>query len=608
MNTYLGRYGYTLFKNEISVEQQNKIKSDLMVKPYTPGSPVQTANVFPAYRESGNKIYVPRYYGEEHFGLPKEYKISEGEDINLEFKGTLRDYQKPVIEKFVNYMKQNTTASSLLELYCAWGKTSSSLYAMTQLKKKTLVIVHKEFLANQWEERIGVFVPNARIGRIQGQICDIENKDIVICMLQTLVSKDFSASTFDSFGFTIIDEVHHISSQTFSNALFKLVTKYMLGLSATMTRKDGTTKVFKLFLGEVLYKAERKDDIPVEVRAITFKTNDEEFNETTLDYKGQPQISTMINKLCNYSYRTEFIIKVINDFISDNSVDDIIKREHKIKMDSEVPCCSLCNKNNNYLMKNTCCNCVKYCLLCLDSISNNKKNCEETIINQKTGEAKIVKRRPKCPNCNKVLFYEQNYIENPYVKPKHVLQTIILSHNISILDYIYKRFVCKNYASIGYYVGGMKEEELKQSENKQIILGSFAMCAEGLDIPGLNAEFLITPKTDIEQIVGRILRAKHPITNPVIYDIKDSHEVFEKQWNKRKSFYKKNNYKIIETDSFNYKNINTKWKNIFTPKTISNCDNNLSSKSDTESDDEDDFKVKKDPLAGKCLLMLPKKK
>ena len=56
-----------------------------------------------------------------------------------------RIYQKPVMEKFINYMKQNTTASALLELYCAWGKTSSSLYAMTQLKKKTLVIVHNSF-------------------------------------------------------------------------------------------------------------------------------------------------------------------------------------------------------------------------------------------------------------------------------------------------------------------------------------------------------------------------------------------------------------------------------------------------------------------------------
>ena len=162
--------------------------------------------------------------------------------------------------------------------------------------------------------------------------------------------------------------------------------------------------------------------------------------------------------------------------------------------------------------------------------------------------------------------------------------------------------VCKNLASVGYYIGGMSEAELKKSEKKQVILASYSMCSEGLDIPTLNTEFLITPKTDIEQIVGRILRAKHPITNPVIYDIKDSHEVFEKQWNKRKSFYKKNNYKIIETDSINYKNTNTKWKTIYTPKSIENCNNNFSSSSESEEEE------KKDPLAGKCLLALPKKK
>jgi len=119
MNTYLGRYGYTLFKNEMSIEQQNKIKADLMVKPYTPGAPVQVATTFPAYRESGNKLYVPRYYGEEHFGLPKEYKISEGDDIDLEFKGTLRELQVPVVEKYLQHVKEG--GGGLLELPCGFG-------------------------------------------------------------------------------------------------------------------------------------------------------------------------------------------------------------------------------------------------------------------------------------------------------------------------------------------------------------------------------------------------------------------------------------------------------------------------------------------------------
>jgi hypothetical protein len=81
--------------------------------------------------------------------------------------------------------------------------TSIGLNLVSQLKKKTLVIVHKEFLLNQWVERIQQFLPTARVGRIQGQIIDIENKDIVIGMLQSLSMKEYPASVFESFGFNV---------------------------------------------------------------------------------------------------------------------------------------------------------------------------------------------------------------------------------------------------------------------------------------------------------------------------------------------------------------------------------------------------------------------
>ena len=70
-------------------------------------------------------------------------------------------------------------------------------------------------------------------------------------------------------------------------------------------------------------------------------------------------------------------------------------------------------------------------------------------------EAKGIKReRPKCPTCKKVLKYEQNYIENKHVKPLEKTHTIVMAHNLNILHYIYKKFVCKNLASVGYYIGG----------------------------------------------------------------------------------------------------------------------------------------------------------
>lgn len=611
LNTYLGQKGYTIAKNELTIEQQKQIRNDLTIKPYTHGGiGAGDQKTFPAYRESGAKFYVPHYYGVENFGAPKQYKVSEGVNIDLEFAGILRDYQEPVVNKFLQHCNETQYGGGLLELPCAWGKTSGSLYILSKINKKTIVIVHKEFLMNQWFERIHQFLPYARVGKIQGPIVDVEDKDIVLCMLQSLISKDYEQKIFDDFGLTIIDEVHHISSQTFSNALFKVVTKYMLGLSATMDRKDGTTSVFKMFLGDVIHKVERTSSDNVEVRAITYKTNDDDFNDTILDFRGKPQISSMISKLCEYNRRTEFIIKTLCDFITKDNIDKNEIQKCKLEMDKSVPNCEICNKNNNYLIKNTCCNIVKYCMPCMEEKITHTENKKE---------------RPKCPNCKKVLKYEQNYIENPNIKPIEQTHTIVMAHNLNILHYMYKKFVCKNLASVGYYVGGMSELELKKSEKKQIILASFSMCSEGLDIPTLNTEFLITPKTDIVQIVGRILRAKHSFSHPIIYDFVDTHDVFQRQWLKRKAYYKKQNYKIIGTNSLEYNDIFNEWKEIYQPKNVlskkcnlsssnkksiskkntSSSDRSIADDSD-ESDDEQPEGIRDKYACGVCLLTMKK--
>ena len=564
MNTYLGTKGYTIHKKDLTNEQQVQLRKDLTISPFTLGSPMNNdLKSFPAYRESINKFYIPHYYGIEHFGYPKQYNISGGRNISLTFNGTLRDYQVPVVDKFVKHCLDVKVGGGLLELFCAWGKTSASLNIITKLNKKTLVIVHKEFLMNQWIERIHQFLPNARIGKIQGAIVDVEDKDIVIGMLQSIISKDYDSKVFEEFGFTIIDEVHHISSQSFSNSLFKIVSKYMLGLSATMERKDGTTAVFKMFLGDIIFKSEKKNEHRVEVRAITYKVQDAEFNETILDYRGKPMNSSMISKLCEYNYRTEFIIKTLCDFIKVENVEDEIIRKHKLEMDNSVLNCQMCNKNNNYLIKNVCCGVVKYCMNCIENLETNASNNSEK------------KQRTKCPTCKKVLKYEQNYIENKYVKPLEQTHTIIMAHNLNILHYIYKKIVCKNLASVGYYIGGMSEVELKKSEHKQVVLASYSMASEGLDIPTLNAEFLITPKTDIVQSVGRVLRAKHQYSHPIIYDFVDSHDVFKRQWLKRKLYYKKQNYKIIGTESKDYNTSFKNWKIIYEPNTNTLLSNNI---------------------------------
>ena len=86
LNTYLGQKGYTILKSELLPSHQQFIKEQLLIKPCTPGAPIAIDKSYPVYRESDKKLYVPRYYGEQLFGPPKETKISEGDNITLEFQ------------------------------------------------------------------------------------------------------------------------------------------------------------------------------------------------------------------------------------------------------------------------------------------------------------------------------------------------------------------------------------------------------------------------------------------------------------------------------------------------------------------------------------------
>ena len=482
--SYLGKKGYSIYKRDLTNKEQIYIRKELTVKPYLPKSPIQP-EPFPIYRESPQKIYLPRHFGVENFGDITENKLSLGDDISLEFVGELREYQVNIVNKYVNAV--GDSGGGLLDVDPGKGKTVMALNIISKLKKKALVIVHKSFLLNQWIERIQQFLPGARVGKIQGQIIDIEDKDIVIGMLQSLSQKDYPEDLFDSFGISIYDETHHLGAEVFSKSMMKCMTNYTLGLSGTMQRKDGLTKVFKMFLGNIIHKEKSNTgEHDVIVKGINYKVDDAEFNEMKYDYRGNPLYSTMISKLCNFNRRSEFILNVLKNELEQN--------------------------NDQQIM--------------------------------------------------------------------------ILAHNKTLITYLYKAVEHRNIGTVGYYIGGMKEEQLKESENKKIIIATYAMASEGLDIKTLTTLIMASPKTDVCQSVGRILRTKH--TRPLVIDIIDQHDIFVKQWQKRRQYYIKQKYNIISTDNSKY--FENNWDTVYDPS----------------KNDESVKKIKKkeEPLKGVCLINL----
>ena len=122
---------------------------------------------------------------------------------------------------------------------------------------------------------------------------------------------------------------------------------------------------------------------------------------------------------------------------------------------------------------------------------------------------------------------------------------ILLSDRREHLKYLYETLKSLNEElNIGFYVGGMKQKLLDNTaNNSQIILSTYSMAAEALDIPKLNCLILASPKVNVEQAVGRILRKKHSI-NPLVIDIEDIFSIFPNQYKKRLRFYKSNKYNI----------------------------------------------------------------
>lgn len=441
----LRRGGYAIRKSQITEKEKKRVMKDLYVVPRVKGSvSMIPPQPFPIYLESATRFYVPQHYGKSTFGPPQSDVLPKGIQCDgLEFAGSLRDKQKPVVDIF-----KKSKGGGVLSVPCGFGKTCCAIYLACWLKRKTLVVVHKNFLLSQWIERIRQFAPTARIGRIQGKVIDVENKDIVIGMLQSLSMKEYEPKVFKQFGFTVVDECHHISAEVFSRALPMLGSRWNLGLSATPDRTDGLSKVFYWHLGPLLYPT--KDDIIVRpekgdqeissqciVKKIEYTHTDPSYSQEPETAQGKPNTARMITQVCEWHRRNILIMQILK--------------------------------------------------LCID-------------------KKRVI-----------LLLSDRRSMLN----------------NLEIM--IQRKFPT---TSVGQYVGGMKQRLLDESAKCDIILSTYAMSSEGMDIPRINTVVLASPKSNVEQSVGRAQRKLHA-EGVWLFDIVDMFSLFPRQWERRKAFYRK---------------------------------------------------------------------
>lgn len=314
---YLSKHGYVLQKKNLSPDVLCDLKHTLTARPLVDTKYIidESSINYPIYIETTNKIYIPKSFGIKKFGKAKESFSYLGKewDTSIEFNGSLYDYQIEPANKLIDACREN--GGGILSLETGYGKTITTLYILSQLKGKTLIVVNKIPLMNQWISEIKRFLPEARIGIIQGQKkIQIHDCDITIAMLQSLSKIDYPDQLFSDFMVTIFDEVHNISSRCFSKVLFKITSRYSIGLSATPNRGDGCEYVFKWHLGDIVYegKIERKGKPPI-IR--TIKLNSKEYRDVSTERNGKKQIqfTSMISELIEMDSRNKYIVETIKN-------------------------------------------------------------------------------------------------------------------------------------------------------------------------------------------------------------------------------------------------------------------------------------------------------
>jgi superfamily II DNA or RNA helicase len=259
--------------------------------------------------------------------------------------------------------------------------------------------------------------------------------------------KEIPIESFRPLGLVIVDECHHIASEVFVQALPKVTSKYMLGLSATPTRKDGLMNVAHWFLGPMLYTSDSgsKQDSDICVEVYEYKNDDPKFNEIIYNTQGVMVTTLMINKLTEEVGRTKWIADILHEILE------------------EAP--------------------QRQVLVLTDRVQHTKD---------------LLEALPE---------------------PLRA-KAAILSVNVK------------------------SDQRTEFCSSKSVLIATYAMCKEGFDVPILNTFVMATPRPDIDQIVGRILRVEKSARtiHPLIVDIVDPQ--FRRQFQERNGLYKKREYTV----------------------------------------------------------------
>ncbi len=384
------------------------------------------------------------------------YKPKKGGKLSF----TLRDYQVDPVNSCIEEIKAKS--SVFLEAPCGSGKTTMAI-AISQLMgfQSIVIMVDQHKLAEQWEERISEFLPEASVEQFHGKASKVDSifqsqARFKVVVAQSLMNKEWGDKQF-LCDLLIVDEAHCFSAPRFCKSMYNIDYRCSLGLSATPDRKDKLEWIFHTFLGEEIVK----------VDATTMKA------------------------------------KVLSPVMNSN-------------LDISRYMAAWCNNIRGMTWKSKCEQCEffseypKYCggRLPLDHVTR------EPLWGDKLMWTPMLKG----------LVDNKGYLDQfVYVTAKFAeagRNILLFNQFVDPLEYMYSELLeMLGEDLVGIYTS-KRSKKSTESLNKRVTLVTYKIAEKGLDIPIKDMAILSSPVSDIRQTVGRVTRVLEGKPQPLIFDPK----------------------------------------------------------------------------------------
>src|SRR2546426_4123138 len=248
-----------------------------------------------------------------------------GVPLRVTFQGTLRPEQKAAADTMLAH------DIGVLAATTAFGKTVVAAWLIAERGVNTLVLVHRRQLLDQWVERLSTFlnINNREIGRIGGGRRKPTGR-VDVAVIQSLIRKGVVDDSIGDYGHVIVDECHHLSAHSFEQVVRRAKARFVLGLSATVTRKDGHHPIIFMQCGPVRHRvdaraqaAARPFEHTVVVRPTAFQS------DRDADADKRAEFQALYQQLVNDETRNRGICEEILQAVHDGRSPLVLTERHE---------------------------------------------------------------------------------------------------------------------------------------------------------------------------------------------------------------------------------------------------------------------------------------